>query len=153
MWDLLKTLYEGTEDVKQSKNLKVKKDFENCKEEYASLVNKHITIPPNKSSKVDLPKTPKPKDIDKCEACPKLHEEIVSLKNSGCSMYMTGDSSMSINFKRKERGFVPYGDNNQGLKHNRLSINQVYYNEFTITFDAQSCLIEHNTNKEIVFKQ
>lgn len=80
---------------------------------------------------------------------------------------------MSINFKRKERGFVSYGDNNQGkwvvenpsvptikdvmlvegLKHNRLSINQVYYNEFTITFDAQSCLIEHNTNKEIVFKQ
>lgn len=83
---------------------------------------------------------------------------------------------MFIHFKRKECGFVPYGDNNQGkilgkrvvenpwtttikdamlvegLKHNRLSIGQFYDNEFTITFDVQSCIIEHNTNKEIVFK-
>lgn len=98
MWDLLKTLYEGTEDVKQSKNLKVKKDFENCKEEYASLVNKHITIPPNKSSKVDLPKTPKPKDIGKCEACPKLHEEIVSLKSK-----MEQASIVSIAFAKRSK--------------------------------------------------
>jgi len=68
---------------------------------------------------------------------------------------------MFINFTRKERRFVSYGDNNQGkilgtgvvgnpstitikdvmlvdgLKHNLLSISQFYDNGFTITFNSQ----------------
>ena len=66
--------------------------------------------------------------------------------DSGCSRHMMGDTSMFIDFTRKEKGFVSYGDNNQakilgkgvvgnlstttikdvmlvdGLKHNLLSI-------------------------------
>ena len=40
----------------------------------------------------------------------------------------------------------------EGLKHNLLSISQFQGNGFTITFYIQSCIIEHNTNKEIMFK-
>jgi len=80
--------------------------------------------------------------------------------DSGCSRHMTGDTSMFIDFSRKERGFVSYGDNHQGkilgkgvvrnpskttikevmlvdeLKHNLLSISQLCDNGFTITFNT-----------------
>jgi len=83
---------------------------------------------------------------------------------------------MFIDFKRRERGFVSYGDNNQGkilgkgvvgnpstttikdvmlvkgLKHNLLKISQFCNNGFTITFNTHSCIIEHNDGKEIMFK-
>ena len=96
--------------------------------------------------------------------------------DSGCSRHMTGDSSMFIDFKRKEQGFVSSDDNNQGkilgklvvgnpntttikdlmfvegLKHSILNIIQFCSNGFTITFDAHSCTIEHNDDKAIVFK-
>ena len=69
--------------------------------------------------------------------------------DSGCSRYMTGDKKKFKNFKRKEQGFVTYGDNNkgkilgtcdvggrntfeikdvlyvEGLKHNLISISQL----------------------------
>jgi len=83
---------------------------------------------------------------------------------------------MFINFTRKERGFVFYGDNNQGkilvkgavgnpsttaikhimlvdgLKHNLLSINQFCDNGFTITFNTQCCIIQHNDDRNVMFK-
>jgi len=83
---------------------------------------------------------------------------------------------MFIAFTRKERGYLSYGDNNQGkilgkgvvenpsittikdvmlidgLKHNLLSISQFYDNGFTITFNTQCCIIEHNDDKDIMFK-
>jgi len=89
---------------------------------------------------------------------------------------MTGDTSMFIYFKRKERGYVSYGDNNQGkilgkivvgnhstttikdvmlvdgLKHNHLSEIQFCDNGFTITFNTQCCIIEHNDDKDVMFK-
>ena len=34
--------------------------------------------------------------------------------DSGCSRYMTGEKKNFKNFKRKEQGFVTYGDNNKG---------------------------------------
>jgi len=83
---------------------------------------------------------------------------------------------MFTDFTRKERGYVSYGDNNQGkilgkgvvgnpstttikdvmlvdgLKHNLLSISQFCDNGFTITFNAQCCIIEHNDDKDVMFK-
>jgi len=83
---------------------------------------------------------------------------------------------MFIDFTRKERGFVSYGDNNQGkilgmgvvgnpstttikdvmlvdgLKHNLLSISQFCDNGFTITFNTQCCIIQHNDDKNVMFK-
>jgi len=83
---------------------------------------------------------------------------------------------MFIDFTRKEKGFVSYGDNNQakilgkgvvgnlstttikdvmlvdGLKHNLLSISQFCDNEFTISFNTQCCIIQHNDDKDIMFK-
>jgi len=83
---------------------------------------------------------------------------------------------MFIDFTRKEKGFVSYGDNNQGkilgkgvvrnpstttikdvmlvdgLKHNLLSISQFCDSGFTITFNNQGCITEHNDDKDIMFK-
>jgi len=83
---------------------------------------------------------------------------------------------MLIDFTRKERGFVFYDDNNQGkilnkgvvgnpstttikdvmlvdgLKHNLLSISQFYDNGFTITFNTQCCIIQHNDDMNTMFK-
>jgi len=83
---------------------------------------------------------------------------------------------MFIDFTRKEKGFVSYGDNNQGkilgkgvlgnpstatindvmlvdgLKHNLLRISQFCDNGFTITFNTQCCIIEHNDDKDVMFK-
>jgi len=36
--------------------------------------------------------------------------------------------------------------------HNLLSISQFCDNEFTITFDAHSCIIEHKEDKKIMFR-
>jgi len=87
-----------------------------------------------------------------------------------------GDTSMFIEFTRKEKGFVSYGDNNQGkilgkgvvgnpstttikdvilvdgLKHNLLSISQFCDNGFTINFNTQCCIIQHNDDKNVMFK-
>jgi len=80
-----------------------------------------------------------------------------------------------IDFTRKERGFVSYGDNNQdkilgkgvvgnpsntikdvmlvdGVKHNLLSIGQFCDNRFRITFNTQCCIIQHNDDKNVMFK-
>jgi len=96
--------------------------------------------------------------------------------DSDCSRHMTEDTSMFIDFTRKERGFVSYGDNNQGkilgkgtvgnpstttikdamlvdeLKHNLFSISQFCENGFTITFNTQCCIIKHNDDKDVMFK-
>jgi len=82
---------------------------------------------------------------------------------------------MFINFTRKERGFVSYGDNNQGkildkgvvgnpstttikdvmlvdgLKH-YLSISQFCDNGLTITFNTQCCIIQHNDDRNVYLR-
>jgi len=89
---------------------------------------------------------------------------------------MTGDTSIFIDFTRKEIGFVSYGDNNQGkilgkgvvgnpstttikdimlvdgLKHNLLRISQFCDNGFRTTFNTQCCIIQHNDDKNTMFK-
>jgi len=78
---------------------------------------------------------------------------------------MTGDASQLINMKMKPTGYVTYGDNNrgkilgvgdiggdervimkdvllvEGLKHNILSISQLYDKGYKITFERDLCLI------------
>lgn len=96
--------------------------------------------------------------------------------DSGCSTNMTGDISLFIDFVPKKNGFVTYGDNKKwvilgkdsvsnssytnisdvmlldGLKHNLLSIIQLYDKGFKVTFTNTCCLIEHNGKKYCVFK-
>jgi hypothetical protein len=76
----------------------------------------------------------------------------------------------------KKKGFVSFGDNNQGkilgkgvvgnastttikdvllvdgLKNNLLSISQFCDNGFTVSFNTQCCIIQHNNVKDIMFK-
>jgi len=54
-----------------------------------------FTIPPKKSPSINVPKSPKSKDIGTCEACPRLQLDIVSLKSK-----MEQASSASINFAK-----------------------------------------------------
>jgi len=61
--------------------LKIKKDFELFKKEHASLKNEQFEIPTKESLNTSAPNTSKSKNNGTCEACPKLHEEITSLKN------------------------------------------------------------------------
>jgi hypothetical protein len=39
-----------------------------------------------------------------------------------------------------------------GLKHNLLSISEFCDNGFTITFNTQCCIIQHNDDKNVMFK-
>src|SRR3954463_1509413 len=89
---------------------------------------------------------------------------------------MTGDISLFVEFHAKKKGYVTYGDNNRGailgkgsvgnpstttitdvllvedLKHNLLSISQLCDKDFKVTFTNSGCTIEHNVNKDVVFK-
>ena len=92
--------------------------------------------------------------------------------NSGCSRHMTGDKNLFQELDRKRSGNVTFGDNSkgviqgigiignnsktlikhvlfvEGLKHNLLSISQLYDKCFRICFDAHAChIIDSNTNK------
>ena len=96
--------------------------------------------------------------------------------DSGCSRYMTGDKKKFKNFKRKEQGFVTYGDNNkgkilgtgavgerntleikdlllvEGLKHNLLSISQLCDKGFKVIFESDYCTIHKKDSKEVALK-
>jgi hypothetical protein len=89
---------------------------------------------------------------------------------------MTGDESLFIEFTPKRKGFVTYGDNNKGailgegivgnpstttisdvilvdgLKHNLLSVSQLCDKGFKITFNTSCCIIESDTNNNLMFK-
>lgn len=89
---------------------------------------------------------------------------------------MTGDISLFINFKAKNKGYVTYDDNNkgailargsvgnpytitisdvnlvEGLKYNLLSISQLCDKGYKVTFTNTCCIIEHDDKKDIVFK-
>src|ERR1051325_581713 len=95
---------------------------------------------------------------------------------SGCSRHMTGDISLFFDFVAKKKGFVTYGDNIKGeilgkgsvgnpssttisgvllvdgLKHNLISISQLCDKGYNVSFSKDCCTIEHNVNKEDVFK-
>nr|XP_027186842.1 uncharacterized protein LOC113784780 [Cicer arietinum] len=96
-----------------------------------------------------------------------------------CLMTNTDSDSdserMETDLESKETngGFVKYGDNNKGkilgigdignesttvikdvlyvkdLKHNLISISQLYDKGFQVSFTSQSCIIEHKENKDI----
>jgi len=85
---------------------------------------------------------------------------------------MTGDASKFINLKMRQEGFVTYGDNNKGrilgrgdvgshdsiiikdvllvdgLKHNLLSISQLYDKGYEVTFRPDLCLISHASTRQ-----
>ncbi|KAK2422442.1 hypothetical protein QL285_032975 [Trifolium repens] len=89
---------------------------------------------------------------------------------------MTGDASLFIEFKAKEKGYVTYGDNNKGtilgvgtignpstitisnvvlvdnLKHNLLSVAKLCDKGFTINFKPTFCTIESNKDKNVILK-
>lgn len=86
------------------------------------------------------------------------------------------DASMFIKFNEKESGHVTYGDNTKGkivgegivrnpstitienillvkgLKHNFLSITQSCDKGYYVVFDMLSCVIEHKSSNDLVFK-
>ncbi|KAK2403095.1 putative mitochondrial protein [Trifolium repens] len=96
--------------------------------------------------------------------------------DSGCSRHMTGDASLFIKFKAKEKGYVTYGDNNKGiilgvgtignpstitisnvvlvdnLKHNLLSVAKLCDKGFIINFKPTFCTIESNKDKNVILK-
>jgi len=96
--------------------------------------------------------------------------------DSGCSRHMTGDKKKFKNFKRKEQGFVTYGDNNkgkilgtgdvggrntleikdvlyvEGLKHNLLSISQLCDKGLKVIFESDYCTIHQKDSKEVALK-
>ncbi|KAK2390489.1 putative mitochondrial protein [Trifolium repens] len=96
--------------------------------------------------------------------------------DSGCSRHMTGDASLFIKFKAKEKGCVTYGDNNKGtilgvgtignpstitisnvvlvdnLKHNLLSVAKLCDKGFIINFKLTFCTIESNKDKNVILK-
>ncbi|KAK8366904.1 hypothetical protein V6Z12_A02G149000 [Gossypium hirsutum] len=85
--------------------------------------------------------------------------------NSGCSRHMTGDKGQFINLKPKSGGEVSFVDNSKelikgigsicknssifiehvlyvnGLKHNLLSISQLYDKGLNVIFESNGCKI------------
>jgi len=96
--------------------------------------------------------------------------------DSGCSRHMAGDKKKFKNFKRKEQGFVTYGDNNkgkilgtrdvgggktleikdvlyvEGLKHNLLNISQLCDKGLKVIFESNYCTIHQQDSKEVALK-
>jgi len=96
--------------------------------------------------------------------------------DSGCSRHMTGDKRKIKNPKRKDQGFVTYGDNNQGkilgtrdacggdtleikdvllvegLKHNLLSISQLFDKGLKVILESDYCTIHQKNSNEIALK-
>jgi len=96
--------------------------------------------------------------------------------DSGCSRHMTGDKKKFKNFKRKEQGFVTYGDNNkgkilgmgdvsggntleikdvlyvEGLKYNLLSISQLCDKGLKVISESDYCTIHQKDSKEVTLK-
>ena len=89
---------------------------------------------------------------------------------------MTGDKRKIKNLKRKDQGFVTYGDNNkgkiirigdvgggdtleikdvllvEGLKHNLLSISQLCDKGLKVIFESDYCTIHQKDSNEIALK-
>jgi len=87
---------------------------------------------------------------------------------------MTGDASKFISISLKQDGHVTYGDNNkgkilgkgtignensllihdvlyvEGLKHSLLSINQLCYRRYQVTFRTNSCEIRFPNSKDVL---
>ena len=96
--------------------------------------------------------------------------------DSGCSRHMTGDRRKFKNFKRKEQGFITYGDNNkgkilgtsdvgggntleikevlfvEGLKHNLLNISELCDKGLKVIFETNYCTIHQKDSKEVALK-
>ena len=88
---------------------------------------------------------------------------------------MTGDFSLLSTFTKKDGGHVTFDDNSQGkilgfknvvnslspwienvqlvdnLKHNLLSISQLYDKGYRIVFDSSSCKIKDATSNRVMF--
>ena len=95
--------------------------------------------------------------------------------DNGCSNHIIGDFSKFSTFTKKDGGFVTFGDNTKGkiigignignsptpiienallvdnLKHNLLSISQLYDKGYRVVFETSKCLIETGCSKEVIF--
>jgi len=94
---------------------------------------------------------------------------------SGCSKHMTSDLKKFTSLKLKAEGHVTYGDNNrgrilgrgtvgtensttienvlyvEGLKHNLLSINQLYDKGYKVNFKSHGCTISNDCSGKVLF--
>ena len=87
---------------------KIRKKFENFKNEHASLKKELFATPPKESPTIDVPKSSKTEDINTCLACPRLQLEIVSLKSKieqvlSASMNFANRFTKTSNFKKSPR--------------------------------------------------
>ena len=95
--------------------------------------------------------------------------------DSGCSRHMTRDESKFSFLIKKNGGYVTFGDNAKGkiigqgnigndtssliesvllvdgLKHNLLSISQIYDKGFKVILEASYCIIKDIQNDKTIF--
>nr|CAN62575.1 hypothetical protein VITISV_008481 [Vitis vinifera] len=95
--------------------------------------------------------------------------------DSGCSRHMTRDESKFVFLKKRNGGYVTFGDNSKGriigqgnigngtssliesvllvggLKYNFLSISQLCEKGFKVIFEASHCIIEDIQNDKTIF--
>jgi len=87
---------------------KIRKDFENFKNEHASLKKELFATPPKESPTIDVPKSLNLEDINTCLAYPRLLLEIVSLKSkieqvSSASMNLANRFTKPSSFKKSPK--------------------------------------------------
>jgi len=92
----------------EAKIVKIRKDFENFKNEHASLKKELFVISPKNSPTIDISKSSKARDINSCGACPRLQLEIVTLKSkieqvSSASMNLANQFTKTSSFKNSSK--------------------------------------------------
>ena len=111
--------------------------------------------------------------MQECLASKKLNQKWIL--GSGCSPHMTEDEDQFISLEVKEGGMVTFGDNAKGkiveidkvpisssscidnvllverLKHNLLSINQLYDKNFNVSFKSSICCVACPITNNIIF--
>ena len=95
--------------------------------------------------------------------------------DSGCSRHITENASIFLQIRKYNGGYVTFGDNargktirvckigknlstsidnvylDDGLKHNLLSISQLYDKGYNVMFEHSKCIIYENDNDKILF--
>ena len=96
--------------------------------------------------------------------------------DSGCSRHMTGDKDQFTSLKTKDGGSITFGDNAKGkimgigkignsktlsvqhvllvdgLKHNLLSISQLFDMGNNVTFYPKNCFVSSLNDDKVIFK-
>ena len=95
--------------------------------------------------------------------------------NSGCSRHMIWDKNLFQELDRKRNGNVTFGNNSKraiqgistignisqtqikhvlfvnGLKHNLLSISELYDKSFRVYFDTHACYVIDSNNNKVTY--